>query len=177
MPTSISSPERRYPGPRRVEYFSHYNPASPAQQHTHRGRSRVAKHRRRPCHRRSGARLNRRSQERRVARRAGSHRRRLQHPAQIYDGEMQGLAQSDDSTIHYTGISQKQMLKKFKGEVIYNQEVDKHFPHLTAGQTLSHRTSRPNLVSVSRAASLSAFPSSRQITPCTACRTSYSLSL
>lgn len=28
------------------------------------------------------------------------------------------------------------MLKQFKGEVTYNQEVDKHFPHLTVGQTL-----------------------------------------
>jgi ATP-binding cassette subfamily G (WHITE) protein 2 (PDR) len=28
------------------------------------------------------------------------------------------------------------MHKQFKGEVVYNQEVDKHFPHLTVGQTL-----------------------------------------
>ena len=28
------------------------------------------------------------------------------------------------------------MLKEFKGEIVYNQEVDKHFPHLTVGQTL-----------------------------------------
>ncbi len=28
------------------------------------------------------------------------------------------------------------MHKQFKGEVLYNQEVDKHFPHLTVGQTL-----------------------------------------
>jgi ATP-binding cassette, subfamily G (WHITE), member 2, PDR len=28
------------------------------------------------------------------------------------------------------------MLKSFKGEVVYNQEVDKHFPHLTVGETL-----------------------------------------
>lgn len=53
-------------------------------------------------------------------------------------GEMHGLAQSEDSTVHYNGIPQKQMLKEFKGEVIYNQEVDKHFPHLTVGQTLEH---------------------------------------
>ncbi|KAG9805853.1 pleiotropic drug resistance protein, ABC superfamily, partial [Aureobasidium melanogenum] len=30
------------------------------------------------------------------------------------------------------------MTKEFKGEVVYNQEVDKHFPHLTVGQTLEH---------------------------------------
>lgn len=34
------------------------------------------------------------------------------------------------------GITQKQMLKQFKGEIVYNQEVDKHFPHLTVGETL-----------------------------------------
>jgi ATP-binding cassette subfamily G (WHITE) protein 2 (PDR) len=34
------------------------------------------------------------------------------------------------------GITQEQMLKQFKGEVVYNQEVDKHFPHLTVGETL-----------------------------------------
>jgi ABC-type multidrug transport system ATPase subunit len=28
------------------------------------------------------------------------------------------------------------MLKQFKGEIVYNQEVDKHFPHLTVGETL-----------------------------------------
>ena len=28
------------------------------------------------------------------------------------------------------------MLKQFRGEIVYNQEVDKHFPHLTVGQTL-----------------------------------------
>ena len=53
-------------------------------------------------------------------------------------GELNGLAQSEDSTVHYNGITQKQMLKEFKGEVVYNQEVDKHFPHLTVGQTLEH---------------------------------------
>lgn len=42
------------------------------------------------------------------------------------------------------------MLKQFKGEVVYNQEVDKHFPHLTVGQTLEFaarvRTPRNRLV-------------------------------
>ena len=28
------------------------------------------------------------------------------------------------------------MLKQFRGELVYNQEVDKHFPHLTVGETL-----------------------------------------
>jgi ATP-binding cassette subfamily G (WHITE) protein 2 (PDR) len=52
-------------------------------------------------------------------------------------GELHGL-ETDDSMIHYNGIPQKQMIKEFKGETVYNQEVDKHFPHLTVGQTLEH---------------------------------------
>lgn len=28
------------------------------------------------------------------------------------------------------------MISQFKGEIVYNQEVDKHFPHLTVGETL-----------------------------------------
>lgn len=28
------------------------------------------------------------------------------------------------------------MVKQYRGEVVYNQEVDKHFPHLTVGETL-----------------------------------------
>jgi ATP-binding cassette subfamily G (WHITE) protein 2 (PDR) len=52
-------------------------------------------------------------------------------------GELHGL-DTDDSTIHYNGIPQNKMIKEFKGETVYNQEVDKHFPHLTVGQTLEH---------------------------------------
>ncbi|KAI8663648.1 hypothetical protein NCS57_00966300 [Fusarium keratoplasticum] len=51
-------------------------------------------------------------------------------------GELEGLGIGESSTIHYNGISQKDMMKEFKGETTYNQEVDKHFPHLTVGQTL-----------------------------------------
>lgn len=64
-------------------------------------------------------------------------------------GELHGLEMDKDSIVHYNGIPQKQMMKEFKGEAIYNQEVDKHFPHLTVGQTLEFaaatrtRTSRP----------------------------------
>ncbi|CAK1367877.1 ABC transporter CDR4 [Cercospora beticola] len=53
-------------------------------------------------------------------------------------GEMHGLQVDHDTVIHYNGIEQNRMMKEFKGEVIYNQEVDKHFPHLTVGQTLEH---------------------------------------
>ncbi|KAL1899890.1 hypothetical protein Sste5346_002756 [Sporothrix stenoceras] len=51
-------------------------------------------------------------------------------------GEMHGLHVDSDSTIHYSGIPQHKMMKEFRGETIYNQEVDKHFPELTVGQTL-----------------------------------------
>lgn len=51
-------------------------------------------------------------------------------------GETNGLLLDRGSVISYDGISQPQMQKEFKGEVVYNQEVDKHFPHLTVGQTL-----------------------------------------
>ena len=51
-------------------------------------------------------------------------------------GELHGLNFDKKSTVHYNGISQKQMLKEYRGEVVYNQEVDKHFPHLTVGETL-----------------------------------------
>ncbi|KAH9868944.1 hypothetical protein J1614_008021 [Plenodomus biglobosus] len=50
-------------------------------------------------------------------------------------GELHSL-EIDDSIIHYNGIPQKKMIQEFKGETVYNQEVDKHFPHLTVGQTL-----------------------------------------
>lgn len=52
-------------------------------------------------------------------------------------GELQGLDVSKDSTITYSGISQDLFVKEFKGEAIYNQENEKHFPHLTVGETLN----------------------------------------
>ncbi|KAL2812679.1 ATP-binding cassette transporter [Aspergillus cavernicola] len=51
-------------------------------------------------------------------------------------GETNGLDVDPSSVLHYNGVSQARMMKEFKGEVVYNQEVDKHFPHLTVGQTL-----------------------------------------
>lgn len=38
-------------------------------------------------------------------------------------GELYGLKLGDETKIHYDGIPQKQMMKEFKGEAIYNQEV------------------------------------------------------
>ncbi|KAL2429794.1 ABC multidrug transporter MDR1 [Exophiala dermatitidis] len=52
-------------------------------------------------------------------------------------GELQGLQISKDSSITYSGIPQDVFLKEFKGEAIYNQENEKHFPHLTVGETLN----------------------------------------
>ncbi|KAK7409614.1 hypothetical protein QQX98_008209 [Neonectria punicea] len=56
-------------------------------------------------------------------------------------GELHGLSIDGNSTVHYNGIPQKLMKKEFKGEAIYNQEVDRHFPHLTVGQTLEFAAS------------------------------------
>ncbi|KAF4987866.1 hypothetical protein FDECE_15275 [Fusarium decemcellulare] len=56
-------------------------------------------------------------------------------------GELNGLGIDRSSTIHYNGIPQKLMKKEFKGEAIYNQEVDRHFPHLTVSQTLEFAAS------------------------------------
>ncbi|CAD6443675.1 339b4420-3913-482d-a280-59f71fd02a79 [Sclerotinia trifoliorum] len=65
-------------------------------------------------------------------------------------GELYGLDMKPGSEINYNGITQKQMLKQFRGEIVYNQEVDKHFPHLTVGETLefaaSVRTPQQRLV-------------------------------
>ena len=33
------------------------------------------------------------------------------------------------------------MVQKYKGEIVYNSEVDKHFPHLTVRQTLEFAAS------------------------------------
>ncbi|EQL02664.1 ATP-binding cassette transporter ABC1 [Ophiocordyceps sinensis CO18] len=69
-------------------------------------------------------------------------------------GELHGLALGAESNVHYNGIPQRQMQREFKGEAVYNQEVDRHFPHLTVGQTLefaaSARTPSRSLQGMSR---------------------------
>ena len=71
-------------------------------------------------------------------------------------GELTGLQFEGNSTIHYNGISQTQMINEFRGEVVYNQEVDKHFAHLTVGETLEFaaaaRTSHRRPKGISRSA-------------------------
>ena len=51
-------------------------------------------------------------------------------------GELHGLKLRKSSEMQYNGISMERMHTEFKGETLYNQEVDKHFPHLTVGETL-----------------------------------------
>lgn len=38
-------------------------------------------------------------------------------------GELHGLELDEQSTVHYNGIPQNRMMKEFKGETVYNQEV------------------------------------------------------
>ncbi|CAK9439979.1 uncharacterized protein LODBEIA_P40790 [Lodderomyces beijingensis] len=42
-----------------------------------------------------------------------------------------------EGDVRYDGLSQKEMLKHFRNDLIYNPELDVHFPHLTVDQTLS----------------------------------------
>ncbi|KAJ5127187.1 hypothetical protein N7448_007966 [Penicillium atrosanguineum] len=69
-------------------------------------------------------------------------------------GELHGLKVGKGSDIQFNGISMEKMHKEFRGEVLYNQEVDKHFPHLTVGQTLEFaaaaRTPENRLNGISR---------------------------
>ncbi|CAN3358760.1 protein Snq2p [Diutina catenulata] len=41
-----------------------------------------------------------------------------------------------EGDISYDGVPQAEMLKRFKNDLIYNPELDVHFPHLTVEQTL-----------------------------------------
>lgn len=70
-------------------------------------------------------------------------------------GELHGLDLHKDSVVHYSGVPMQKMHKELKGEVLYNQEVDKHFPHLTVGQTLEFaafaRTPSNRITDMSRA--------------------------
>lgn len=51
-------------------------------------------------------------------------------------GETDGFFVDSESYLNYQGISMKQMHNDFRGECIYQAEVDVHFPQLTVGQTL-----------------------------------------
>ncbi|OAL54233.1 BcATRO, ABC transporter [Pyrenochaeta sp. DS3sAY3a] len=52
-------------------------------------------------------------------------------------GEIHGIYVGQGSELNYQGISAEDMKTQFRGEAIYNAEVDVHFPNLTVGDTLS----------------------------------------
>ena len=52
-------------------------------------------------------------------------------------GETDGLNVAQKSYLNYQGIPKETMHKDFRGECIYQAEVDVHFPQLTVGQTLA----------------------------------------
>ncbi|TVY46155.1 ZEB2-regulated ABC transporter [Lachnellula occidentalis] len=51
-------------------------------------------------------------------------------------GETHGYFVDENTSINYQGIPMEKMHKDFRGECIYQAEVDVHFPQLTVGQTL-----------------------------------------
>lgn len=52
-------------------------------------------------------------------------------------GETHGFYIDQASDINYQGIPKEMMHKDFRGECMYQAEVDVHFPQLTVGQTLN----------------------------------------
>lgn len=69
-------------------------------------------------------------------------------------GDLENMTIESPAIIHYNSIPQFQMLKEFKGEVVYNPESDLHIPHLTVKQTLEFaaamRTPSPGTEDFSR---------------------------
>lgn len=51
-------------------------------------------------------------------------------------GSTEGFFVGQDSHLNYQGIPKETMHKDFRGECVYQAEVDVHFPQLTVGQTL-----------------------------------------
>ncbi|KAH6884150.1 ABC-2 type transporter-domain-containing protein [Thelonectria olida] len=52
-------------------------------------------------------------------------------------GETAGLKVDDQSYMNFRGVDTKHVRDRFRGDVLYNAEVDTHIPHLTVGETLS----------------------------------------
>ncbi|EHK98954.1 putative ABC transporter CDR4 [Glarea lozoyensis 74030] len=71
-------------------------------------------------------------------------------------GETNGFHLDPESNINYQGIPMEMMHNDFRGECIYQAEVDVHFPQLTVGQTLEFaalaRTPRNRIPGVTREA-------------------------
>lgn len=68
-------------------------------------------------------------------------------------GEIDGF-KGIEGDLHYDGVPYHDMLKNFKDDIIYNPELDIHFPHLTVEDTLrfavASRTPRVRLDNVDR---------------------------
>ncbi|KAK3491577.1 hypothetical protein B0T13DRAFT_56109 [Neurospora crassa] len=60
------------------------------------------------------------------------------------------IASRSSSRQDFYPLQRHQMVKQFKGEVVYSQEVDKHLPHLTVGQTLEFTATVRTLPPASR---------------------------
>ncbi|PLB46038.1 hypothetical protein P170DRAFT_458215 [Aspergillus steynii IBT 23096] len=52
-------------------------------------------------------------------------------------GQTSGLKINPESYLNYRGILPKYMHHRFRGDVLYNAELDVHLPHLTVGETLT----------------------------------------
>ena len=69
-------------------------------------------------------------------------------------GETFGLNLEEGSNIQYQGVPYSVMQKNYRGETMYQAEVDVHFPQLTVGQTLTFaalaRTPRNRIPGVTR---------------------------
>lgn len=74
-------------------------------------------------------------------------------------GELEGLGIGESSNIHYNGISQKDMMKEFKGETTYNQEASILAPTVqTPTDTSPNRSTSTSLISPSAKPSNSQLP-------------------
>lgn len=51
-------------------------------------------------------------------------------------GYLDGLSLDPGSHIQYKGVSFDKMTKEYRGDAVYNEEQDHHFPHLTVRETL-----------------------------------------
>ncbi|GKU06341.1 abc transporter cdr4 [Fusarium langsethiae] len=60
-------------------------------------------------------------------------------------GETAGLGVGSDSYMNFRGIDENHMRSSFRGDVLYNAEIDCHLAHLTVGETLSFASSAHSL--------------------------------
>ncbi|KAF5666080.1 ABC transporter CDR4 [Fusarium heterosporum] len=60
-------------------------------------------------------------------------------------GKTAGLEVSSDSYMNFRGIDENHMRSSFRGDVLYNAEIDCHLAHLTVGETLSFAASAHSL--------------------------------